>query len=277
MKVIYGDCSSGSHGEADAARDARMQLWLDAEPADDEEMVVDLRRLNKKATHYDVFWEVMAAFLDHHEMKVNARRHGSTCETPIAWSVGSLIREVKDYAADLEVNNGKFKALDGDQIPSEQWLRMAFCPSNPWVAYARFYQCKFDVRFKLLSRNAVNEHMDGAYCARLLKFMRHLAVDLCDILPPGAVIFVCGDDKSSFKIGEPGDAVAVLQRSKGCWQGSHSAQASMHDFAAFKGNPSVWLITVIPDDVNESWCRGKVYVSVNLPAIDSAATCHRVE
>ena len=151
FKVVFGDCSSGSHAEADKARDARLQCWLEAEPEDAEGIVVDLRKLNTRATSYDRFWEVMSTFLDEKEMKVNARRHGTTCEVPIAWSMNSLITDIREYAANSAANNNKFEPLTDDEVPSEQWVRMSFCPSNPWVHSAKYYNCKFDVRFRLLS------------------------------------------------------------------------------------------------------------------------------
>ena len=118
------------------------------------------------------------------------------------------------------------------------------------------------MRFKLLSRNAHSEHVDGEYCARILKNMRFLAVELKLKLDPGSGIFIHGDDKSSFKIGDPGDGLAVVERSKGSWDGKRPVQSSQHDFATFKGNPSVWLVSDIPDDPSESFYRGHVYVSV---------------
>ena len=83
LKIVCGDCSTGSHGKDDQQRDARLQLWLGCDLEDADDIIVDLRRLNKSDSHYDRFWGVMQSFLEDHEMKVNARRHGSTCETPI--------------------------------------------------------------------------------------------------------------------------------------------------------------------------------------------------
>ena len=104
--------------------------------------------------------------------------------------------------------------------------------------------------------------MVSIYAARILKNLRHLAVELKSKLGSGSVVFLHGDDKTSFKIGNPGDALAVVDRSKGLWTGKRSAQASQHDFASFKGNPSVWIVTDIPDLASESFYRGQVYVSV---------------
>ena len=71
------------------------------------------------------------------------------------------------------------------------------------MSVAKYYQCKFDIRFPLLSRNAHSEHQDGGYCARILKYLRHLDVELKHKLGVQHVISMLGDDKPSFKIGEP--------------------------------------------------------------------------
>ena len=45
---ITGDESKGSHGEADVAMRKRIELFLDqADPEDGDEVIIDLRRLNK--------------------------------------------------------------------------------------------------------------------------------------------------------------------------------------------------------------------------------------
>lgn len=167
-------------------------------------------------------------------------------------------KEIVEYAAQHSI----FKPLEPDDVPSDKWVLLSFCPSNPWNKSAQYYKCRFDVRFKLLSRNAQSEHVDGEYCARILKHLRHLAVELKSKLGYGSVIFLHGDDKSSFKIGDPGDAVATVERNKGSWDGARRAQASQHDFTSFKGNPSVWMVNDIPDDPAESFYSGQVYASV---------------
>ena len=70
LRVVCGDNSVGSHGDADKARDARLQLWMEADAELADEIIVDMRKLNKSASHYDRFWEVMAKFLEEHDMKV---------------------------------------------------------------------------------------------------------------------------------------------------------------------------------------------------------------
>jgi hypothetical protein len=71
LRVVAGDCSLGSHGEQDKAGDARLELWLEADAELADEIIVDMRKLNKSESHYDRFWEIMAKFLEEHDMKVN--------------------------------------------------------------------------------------------------------------------------------------------------------------------------------------------------------------
>ena len=46
--VIYGDCSSGSHGEADKARSARLEQWLATDGDEADAVLVDMRRLTSR-------------------------------------------------------------------------------------------------------------------------------------------------------------------------------------------------------------------------------------
>jgi hypothetical protein len=97
---ITGDESAGSHGEQDANLRRRLLLFLDMDDDDAASVVVDLRRLNTTKTLYDKFWGAMKAYLDktEDEAKVNRSRHGSTCDTPIAWSIPVLVSDVKQHA-----------------------------------------------------------------------------------------------------------------------------------------------------------------------------------
>ena len=99
LRVLAGDCSAGSNGEKGKARDVRLQLWLNADLELADEVIMDIRRLNGSESHYDQFLEIMAQFLEEYDMKVNARRHGSVCETPIAWRIKSLKEDIIKYAA----------------------------------------------------------------------------------------------------------------------------------------------------------------------------------
>ena len=270
---VCGDQSEGSHGDADKARRARIELFLDQDEEDVEDIIVDLRRHNGNSEVYTKFYKITAEFLDAEVTKVDARRHQALSAVPPAWSVSNLIYKIKEFAAakalcpiagatNAEIANSYL--LTEDDIPSEQWVRMCFCPSNPWLKSSAAYQCRFDLQFNLLSRTAHHEHVDSEYAARVFKHLRELA---CELKALGIrIAFIFADDKCSAKVGELGDAVAAVERNKRVIGNNElRAIASRHDFAKFKVNPSVILLLAgsdIPDSVLESFYRGLVFVSV---------------
>ena len=91
--------------------------------------------------------------------------------------------------------------------------------------------------------------------------MRHLAIELKQL--GVSVVLIFADDKCSAKVGEPGDAVAAVERdNRVITNAAQAAVASMHDFAKHKINPTMILLCDIPDDIVESFYRGSVLVLV---------------
>ena len=262
---ITGDESAGSHGEVDAQTRKRIKLWLDqSDPKDADQIVVDLRRLNKSPTLYNAYWAAMGAYLDQieHITHVDDKRHGTTCRAPPDWSIPRLIESVVNYAA----NNDKLQTLDPeDDVPTEQWVRMSFSPANPWLATSENYTCRFDISYGLVSRNGKSDHPQGAYAARIFKAWRHKVVEWKKKLAPHGLGVKAAflDDKTSFKIAEPeevgGEPVAPLERNKKTPViGGEAASAGQHNFTWAKGNPSMALLADIPDDPDGSFYRGQV-------------------
>ena len=195
--------------------------------------------------------------------RVDDRRHGSTCQFPDDWSITTLIESVISFAANI----GKLTTLDPiKDVPSQQWVRMSFSPHNPWFATSANYTCRFDMSYGSTSRNAKADHPHAAYAARFFKAWKYKACQWKEKLKPHKLEVREGflDDKTSFKIAEPaeagGEAVAPLERNKKTpVAGGQAAQAGHHTFTWAKGNPSMALITDIPDDPTDSFYRGQVY------------------
>ena len=276
---ISGDSSSGSHGELDANLRRRIEMFLDMDEDDAAAFAVDLRKLNKSSSIYDKYFAAMGQYLESREdeAKVNRSRHGSTCDTPISWSIPQLIREVKEHALHSEPPI----EITDDDTPSEECVRLAFSPNNPWVKTSAAYTCKFDLRFKVLSRGAVEDHADAAYAARVLKYWRHLACELKSRLKPSGkrLVALNVDDKCSTKIGEPHDGVSALERNKEViMSGVHQPEASKHDFTWAKANISVVLEVDVPDDPDQSFYRGQVHTLVKDAVFEgSTALRHSTE
>ena len=219
----------------------------------------------------------MGLYLDskEEEAKVNRSRHGTTSDTPIAWSVPQLIKDVVQHAA----SSTPLTEITADEIPSEEWVRLSFSPSNPWIKTSAAYTCRFDLHFKVLSRGATTDHPDGAYAARILKYWKHLACELKGKLRDGQRVAVKADDKCSAKVGEPRDGVSALERNREViMSGASEPSASRHDFTWAKVNISVLLVVDVLNSAEESFYRGSVYTSVKDALIEgSTALRHSTE
>ena len=137
--------------------------------------------------------------------------------------------------------------------------------NNPWLATSANCTCKFDITYGLMSRNGKSEHPQAAYAARVFKAWRHKAVQWKHKLKPYKLEVRASflDDKTSFKIADPAETgdepVAPLERNKKTpVAGGRAMQAGHHSFTWAKGNPSMALLTDIPDDPDGSFYPGQV-------------------
>lgn len=92
-------------------------------------------------------------------------------------------------------------------------------------------------------------------------------------------IFVCLDDKHKIKIGEPQFPVAAAERGRRVpVANNQSFQAGDHDFTKFGIIPSVIFIIDIPENVEDSWYTGTVYVGLKDSTFEpSSPLRHSVE
>ena len=90
--------------------------------ADDPDVILDLRVLNGQpgSTRFDLFWNECQKFFDEHVAAVSERRHGDYLYLPFAISVEDLLQQIK---AHLPVDT---------PIPSSEWLRLQFWPTDPY-------------------------------------------------------------------------------------------------------------------------------------------------
>ena len=74
---------------------------------------------------------------------------------------------------------------------------------------------------------------------------------------------VCLDGKHNIKTGEPDFPVAAIDRGKEVLVGINlKFTVGDHDFTKAKFTPSVALVCDIPQDISESFFKGKVYVTI---------------
>ena len=91
---------------------------------DDPNVVLDLRQLNGKpnATNFDAFWLELQSYLDEIDPAIDERRHGETLHMPFVTSICHL--------QDIIIERLQQKSSDTPAIPSTEWIRLQFWPSN---------------------------------------------------------------------------------------------------------------------------------------------------
>ena len=100
------------------------------------------------------------------------------------------------------------------------------------------------------------DHPDSHYAAALFRYQKEYALfvkDHCN--------FLSIDDKHKIKIREPGFPVAAAERGKRVIDSRDSTfQVGDHDFTRMGIVPSVCLSIDIPENIEESFYHGKVYI-----------------
>ena len=119
-------------------------------------------------------------------------------------------------------------------IPSNEWIRLQFWPTNPISARAMHYTGQFNIKYQIQARQLRKDHPDAHYCACLFHYLREFA-----ILYHEYVCFIAADDKHKIPIGE-GVTTSTGVRNKKSLVGVNSTLvASDHDFTKLSLTPSV--------------------------------------
>ncbi len=150
-------------------------------------MVVDKRELNQgRKEQFEVFWKGVDSLLEEYGKAVDDRRHGpDVAHMPIAISIHDLINQVAS------------KLPPDSLIPSESWVRFQFWPRNRFSGTAKHYNCRFDVKYKVQSRQLRKTHSDARYCAVLFRYLKEMAVLFRN---EATLLFM--DDKSKIPVGK---------------------------------------------------------------------------
>ena len=244
-RFITNDASAGESSD-EAAVDNRVIGFL-AE-SDDADLVYDLRHNNGRVANdkFDVFWEELQKKLDEKTV-VDERRTKTTMYMPDWISVRDLIDDV--------TNN----CPEGTDIPSESMVRFQFHPTNPYLNTASKYTGKYNVKYMVQQRLLHTRHIDSKYCYNQWLLLKNFASEWKEY---SSLLSV--DDKAIVPVGEPEQPVSSnvrrLNRSLVC---QDQLLVSLdHDYHTAGIVPSVMLKIDIPSDVNESFHRGQLHVSV---------------
>ena len=133
-------------------------------------------------------------------------------------------------------------------------------PPNEFTKSAMRYTGKFNVKFKVQTRQARVSHVDSHYVAAQYKYLKEFCV-----MKKEEVLFVCMDDKAIVPVGEPHVMIStgvrghnkVLAPASGA-----SFTCTDHDFHIAGVVPSVSLVTNIPESPQDSFFGGKVFVTL---------------
>ena len=69
---------------------------------------------------------------------------------------------------------------EGMPIPSTEWIRLQFWPSNPYANVAVQYTGRYNLKFKVQRSLLRAAHEDCHYVAALYKYEKHMAIKLRD-------------------------------------------------------------------------------------------------
>lgn len=101
-------------------------------------------------------------------------------------------------------------------------------------------------------------HVDCHYASALYRYQREFCIKF-----RSQTTFVSQDDKHTVKVGEPEYPVAAVERGKAVIVGLNEKMVvADHDFTKFSLTPSVNFVIKIPETIEGSFYRGKVYVGL---------------
>lgn len=183
---------------------------------------------------------------------MDERRHQTVLYIPLALSVRDL-REIIVERLNIIYNNSLPSTI---HIPSQEWIRLQFCPTNATITRSIHHTSRFNVKFKVQSRLLRKNSDDTHYCAALFRYLREFCIKYHQW-----TCLISADDKHKIPIGEDvAVSTGVRNRRSMVTQNSILAAAD-HDFTKLSLTPSVTFFISIPNDISGSFYDGQVFVS----------------
>jgi hypothetical protein len=242
-KEFMGDCFSD-----ESEIDARVRLAFEL---NDPELVTDLRHFNEgRISIYNPFWDEAKKFLENTAqdsvVAIDERRHDPIVHLARAISVKDLRNQIAN------------RCPENTLIPSIQWLRLQFWPKNPWNLSSLQFTGQLPLKFMVQIRQLRVDHIDSHYASAIFRYLKELAIKFKE-----STWLVFMDDKHRCKVGEPGFPVAAVERGKQVVVTKNEIFAvADHDFTKCSLIPSVTMICDIPNNIEDSFYKGKVKIGL---------------
>ena len=251
-KSLVGDASS-SNCVVEKEIDERVSKALI--DLDDPNIVLDLREMNgnPKCNAFEAFWNEMSEYLEETTTAVDERRQGDVMHMPLAISIRHLRHIITERLQKKHTDNMP-------AVPSIEWIRLQFWPSNPYSSAALRYTGQFKVKHGVQVRQLRKDHPDARYVGNILKYVKGFSVQHKSL-----VRMISVDDKAIIPVGEPSCPVSTgvrgHNRSLIPVDGPQNC-ALDHDFHVHGIVPSVSFIVDIPISAKDSFFQGKACVTL---------------
>ncbi|PKC16320.1 hypothetical protein RhiirA5_407138, partial [Rhizophagus irregularis] len=210
---------------------------------------------------YAEFWKYIEKYLKEHAA-VDDRQHRMVVHLSHAISVQDLIAQVTKICS------------PDTSIPLKQWLRMQFSPNNETIKVSEYYTERLNIKYMVQARQLRVDHPDFHYASALFQYEREMAVRYREY---SNLIFI--DDKHRCKVRESGYPVAAVEWGKSVIVANGATFAvADHNFTKCELIPNVIMYAKIPQLIDESFYRGKIYVGLKDPVFEpSNAARHATE
>src|SRR5205814_3229175 len=149
---------------------------------------------------------------------------------PLALSVRDL-REIIVERLKIIHNNPLPSTI---HIPSQEWIRLQFCPTNATTTRSIHHTSRFNVKFQVQSRLLRKNSDDAHYCAALFRYLREFCIQYKQW-----TCLISVDDKHKVPIGVDVAVSTGVQNRHSIVVQSSTLAAADHDFTKLCLMPSV--------------------------------------
>ena len=202
-------------------------------------------------------------------LAVDERRHGTILYIPLALSIRDLRETIVERLKIIH----NFSIPSTIHIPSEEWIRLQFCPTNAITTRSIHHTGRFNVKFKVQSRLLQKNSDDAHYCAALFRYLREFCIQYRQW-----TCLISADDKHKVPIGEDVAVSTGVRNRRSLVAQDSILAAADHDFTKLSLTPSVIFFISIPNDISESFYNGQVFVSYKDTVFEpSSAIRHSAE